>query len=159
MKEYQNNENTWKDQARDWIAEDTEIALFRGQEYAAYIINALMGGEMFKFNGNVPNTNLITNLPQGACVEVPVLVDKTGFQGIHVGALPPQCAALTHLNSSIEEMAITASQTGDPTMLYHAIALDPLTSAVLSLAEIKTMVNEMFAQNEAYLPQFKKFKV
>jgi alpha-galactosidase len=44
-------------------------------------------------------------------------------------------------------------------MVYHSIALDPLTSAVLSLAEIKTMVNEMFAQNEAYLPQFKKFKV
>ena len=29
---------------------------------------------MVKFNGNVPNTNLVANLPQGACVEVPVLV-------------------------------------------------------------------------------------
>jgi alpha-galactosidase len=38
-----------------------------------------MGGEMYKFNGNVPNTSLVTNLPQGACVEVPVLVDMAGF--------------------------------------------------------------------------------
>ena len=107
----------------------------------------------------MPNTQLITNLPQGACVEVPVLVDKAGFQPIHVGALPPQCALLTKLTSGIEEMAITASLTGDPTMVYHAICHDPLTAAVLSLAEIKAMVNEMFAQNEAYLPQFKRFQV
>ena len=31
-------------------------------------------------------------------------------------------------------------------MVYHAIAYDPLTAAVLSLAEIKQMVNEMLAQ-------------
>src|SRR5512139_1046599 len=155
LKEYQNNEATWKDQARDWFAAETPIVLDRGHEYAAYIINALVGGEMYQFNGNVPNTNLVTNLPQGACVEVPVLVDKAGFHPIHVGALPPQCAILTNLNSSIEELAITASLTGDPTMVYHAIAHDPLTAAVLSLAEIKQLVNELFKQNEAYLPQFK----
>jgi alpha-galactosidase len=159
LKEYQNNETTWRDQARDWFAAETPIVLDRGHEYAAYIINALRGGEMFKFNGNVSNTDLVTNLPQGACVEVPVLVDKAGFHPIHVGALPPTCVMLTNLNSSIEEMAITASLIGDPTMVYHAIAHDPLTAAVLSLAEIKQMVNEMFEKNQAYLPQFKRFEV
>ena len=73
--------------------------------------------------------------------------------------MPPQCAMLTNLNSSLEELAISASLTGDPTMVYHAIAHDPLTAAVLSLAEIKQMVNEMFKQNEAYLPQFKRVEV
>jgi alpha-galactosidase len=159
LKEYQHNEATWKDQAREWFAADTPITLDRGHEYAAYIINALMGGEMFKFNGNVPNTNLVTNLPQGACVEVPVVVDKAGFHAIHIGALPPECALLTQLNSGIEEMAITAALTGDPTLVYRAIAHDPLTAAVLSLAEIKSMVNEMFKQHQPYLPQFKHFAV
>ncbi len=159
LKEYQQSEATWKDQARDWFAAETPINLERGHEYAAYIINALQGGEMYKFNGNVPNTDLITNLPSGACVEVPVLVDKAGFHPIHVGALPPQCAMLTNLNSNIEELAITAALSGDPAMVYHAIAHDPLTAAVLSLAEIKQMVNEMFAQNQAHLPQFQQFKV
>ena len=159
LKEYQNNEATWKDQAREWFAAETPILLDRGHEYAAYIINALAGGEMYKFNGNVPNTGIVTNLPQGACVEVPVLVDKDGFHPIYVGALPPECALLTQLSSGIEEMAITATLTGDPTMIYHAICHDPLTAAVLSLAEIRTMVNEMFAQNKDYLPQFKHFKI
>jgi len=159
LKEYQEREISWKDEVKEWFAADTPIMLDRGHEYAAYIINALMGGEMYKFNGNVPNTNIITNLPQGACVEVPVLVDKDGFHPIHVGALPPECAILTNVSSQIEEMAITATLTGDPTMIYRAICHDPLTAAVLSLAEIKTMVNEMFAQNKDYLPQFKHFKI
>jgi len=51
----------------------------------------------------------ITNLPQGACVEVPVYVDTAGFHPLHVGALPPECALLTQLSSGIEEMAITAA--------------------------------------------------
>ncbi|MHB8089377.1 MAG: alpha-galactosidase [Anaerolineaceae bacterium] len=159
LKEYQNNEATWKDHAKEWFASDTPIILDRGHEYAAYIINAFKGGELFKFNGNVPNTNLVTNLPQNACVEVPVLVDSDGLHPIHVGALPAECALLTQLSSGIEEMAITGSLTGDPVMIYRAICHDPLTAAVLSLQEIKTMVNEMFEQNKAYLPQFKNFKV
>ena len=160
LKEYQQTEATWKDGVRVELAKEvTRGDLERGLEYAAYIINALKGGEPFKFNGNVPNTDIITNLPQGACVEVPVYVDKAGFHALHVGALPPECALLTQLSSGIEEMAITAALTGDPAMVYRAICHDPLTAAVLSLAEIRSMVNDMFAQNQAYLPQFKVHKV
>ncbi|HTX89662.1 MAG TPA: alpha-galactosidase [Anaerolineales bacterium] len=160
LKEYQKTEATWKDGVRVELAKEvTRGDLARGLEYAAYIINALKGGEPFKFNGNVPNTGLVTNLPQGACVEVPTYVDKAGFHPLYVGALPPECALLTGLSSGIEEMAITAALTGDPTMIYRAICHDPLTAAVLSLAEIREMVNEMFAQNAAYLPQFKVHKV
>jgi len=114
---------------------------------------------MFKFNGNVPNTSLITNLPEGACVEVPVLVDRAGFHPMHVGALPPECALLTSLSSGIEELAIQGALTGDPVAIYRAIAHDPLTSAVLSLAEIRQMTNELFAQHKDYLPMFKVHKV
>jgi alpha-galactosidase len=159
LKEYQQNEITWKEEAKQWFAAQFPISLSRGEEYAAHIINALKGGEMYKFNGNVANTSLITNLPQGACVEVPVLVDKAGFHPIHVGALPPQCAILTQVNSNIEELAVEGGLTGDPTLIFYAIAHDPLTAAVLSLTEIKAMVNEMFAQNKPHLPQFKQIKM
>ena len=107
----------------------------------------------------MPNTGLVANLPQGACVEVPVLVDKAGFHPIHVGELPAECALLTGLSSGIEELAIQAALTGDPTAVYRAIAHDPLTAAVLSLAEIRQMTNELFAQHRDYLPQFKIHKV
>jgi alpha-galactosidase len=160
LKEYQRREHVWKDEVKAWLdkpltAEDLE----RGQEYAAYIINALQGGDPFKFNGNVPNTGLVTNLPQGACVEVPVWVDRSGFQPLYVGALPPEVAIMTNLSSSIEELAIQASITGDPELVYKAIMHDPLTAAVLSLREIREMTNELFAVHKDYLPQFKHHRV
>ncbi|MEJ5225023.1 MAG: alpha-galactosidase [Anaerolineales bacterium] len=160
LKEYQHNEATWKDQVKQRLAEPlTAEDLERGHEYAAYIINALKGGEPFKFNGNVQNTGLVTNLPQNACVEVPVLVDRAGIHPMYVGALPPECALLTSLSSGIEELAIQGSLTGDPVAIYRAIAHDPLTAAVLSLAEIREMTNELFAVHKDYLPQFKHHKV
>jgi alpha-galactosidase len=159
IKHYEAREDNWRDDAKRWFASDTPISLERGHEYAAYIINALKGGEPFEFNGNVRNTGLVTNLPQDACVEVPVWASKKGLSPVHVGALPPQCALLTNLSASVEEMAVEAALTGDPRLVFQAIAHDPLTAAVLSLAEIEQMVNEMLEQNRAYLPQFRHFTV
>ncbi len=155
LKEYQHTEATWKEEVKERLAKTiTSSDLQRGEEYAAYIINALLGGEMYKFNGNVPNTGLIDNLPRGTCVEVPVVVNKAGFHPIHVGNLPPQCAIITQVNANIENLAVEGGLVGDPVKIFHAIANDPLTAAVCSLVEIKIMVNEMFAQNRKYLPQF-----
>ena len=156
------NVNRYEEMGRTWREEftkDNAVKLERGEEYAAYIINALLGGEPFEFNGNVPNTGLVTNLPAGACVEVPVFASRKGLSPVFVGALPPQCALLTGLNAGIEEMAVEAALTGNPRLVFQAIAHDPLTAAVLSLAEIKEMVNAIFCQNRDYLSTFKHFEV
>ena len=159
LKEYQNAENTWRDEAKKWFAKETPINLDRGLEYAAYIINAWLGGEIFGFNGNVANTGLITNLPENACVEVPVYVDNSGLHPVHIGELPPQLVPLNFTNVMVEEMTVEAALSGNPRLVYHACLNDPLTAAVLSLAEIKLMVNQMLKQNSDYLPQFRHYEV
>ncbi len=159
LKEYKRSAKTWKKEIRQWFEEGAPFPLERGQEYASYIINAYLGGEPFEFNGNVPNTGLITNLPDAACVEVPVLANRRGFNSIHVGALPPQCAALNQVSVAVEEMAVEAALSGDPRLVFQAICYDPLTAAVLSLAEIKKMVAEMLRKNKEQLPQFKHFDI
>ncbi|MBN1642374.1 MAG: alpha-galactosidase [Anaerolineae bacterium] len=158
LREYRRREDTWKGEIEKWLSAETPISLERGHEYAASIINAWMGGEIFSFNGNVANAQLITNLPEGACVEVPVFVDRGGLHPVHVGALPPQCVALNHVSVMVEEMAVEAALTGDPRLVFQAIAYDPLSAAVLSLAEIKAMVNEMLDRNRDHLPQFTHFE-
>jgi alpha-galactosidase len=150
-------EASWRSEAQQ-PSQDL-LSLERGEEYAANIINALCGGEPFGFNGNVRNTALITNLPQDACVEVPVYADRSGFRPVHVGALPPQLVALNHVSVMVEEMAVEAALTGDSRLVFQAIAYDPLTAAVLSLAEIRRMVNEMLSQDRDHLPQFKHWAV
>ncbi len=159
LKEYGRRDKTWKKDVRKWFKKGAPMSLERGHEYAASIINARMGGEPFEFNGNVPNTGIISNLPEGACVEVPVVANRRGFNAIHVGALPPQCAALNNISIASEEMAVEAALTGDPTLVYHAVCYDPLTAAVLSLAEIKQMTQEMLKRYRRHLPQFKSVKV
>ena len=155
LNEYRSRETTWKADMDKWFTEP--IDLTRGFEYAAYIFNAIFGdGEMFKFNGNVRNFGLIDNLPQGCCVEVPVLASRRGLEPIHVGKMPAQCALLSGTSAQIEEMVVEGSFAGDREMIYQAVCYDPLTSAVLSLREIRDMVDEMFKQNEDWLPQFKK---
>jgi len=155
LNEYIDIEKTWRDDFKKWLEEE-EVSLDRGEEYASNIINAYLGGELYEFNGNVPNTNLITNLPENACVEVPVLASPKGFAPIHVGDIPPQCAVLTGLSAQTEKMAVDAWLSGDAKLVYQAIAYDPLTAAMLSLSEIKSMVKEMLKRNLKYLPQFKK---
>jgi len=156
LDEYLKREDTWKEDVKKWLKEP--VNLKRGHEYAASIINAYTGGEPFVFNGNVPNTGIIPNLPQNACVEVPVLANKRGFNTIYVGPLPPQCAALNNINIAVEEMAVEGALTGNAEMVYHAICYDPLTASMLSLAEIRKMVKEMFEKNREYLPQFKSIR-
>lgn len=152
-------QQTWREDTRRWLESDEPISLERGHEFAAYIINALLGDEPFEFNGNVPNTHLITNLPANACVEVPIWASRKGLSPVHVGALPASCAVLASLTAQVEEMAVEAALTGNARLVFQAIAYDPLTAAVLSLAEIRQMVNQMFEQNRAYLPQFRDVRV
>jgi alpha-galactosidase len=155
---YLQQEKTWRSDVEDWLKKG-KVELKRGHEYAAYILNAWMGGETFEFNGNVANTDLISNVPAGACVEVPVLAKRQTIAPIQVGPLPPQCATLVSLSVSVEMMAVEAALTGDPTLVFRAVAFDPLTAAVLSLAEIKTMVAEMLQKNQPHLPQFKNISI
>ncbi|MGN1095302.1 MAG: alpha-glucosidase/alpha-galactosidase [Eubacteriales bacterium] len=144
-----------RDAALAEIFEKEDIDLRRGNEYAASILNALLGdGEMFEFNGNVVNTGLITNLPQGVIVEVPVIASKKGIRPIYVGDLPRHIAALNTVNAECEELAVEGCIAGDKEMIYHAIINDPLTAAVCSLDEIRKMTEEMFAANKDSLPQF-----
>lgn len=159
LKHYLRTAKTWKSEIKKWFDEGAPLSLERGHEYAAHIANAYLGGEPYTFNGNVPNTGLITNLPPDVCVEVPVLANKRGINPIHVGALPPQCAALNNLSVAVEEMAVEAALTGDPRLVYQSICYDPLTAAVLSLAEIRKMVAEMLQKNKNYLPQFKSLSI
>jgi len=137
-----------------WI--EGPIDLKRGNEYAAYIFNAIFGDNtMFEFNGNVRNFGLIDNLPVGSCVEVPVLASKKGLSPIHVGPLPAQLAILNNINAACEELAVEGALEGDPEKIYHACLYDPLTSAVCSMHEVKEMVEKMFAAQADWLPQFK----
>lgn len=125
-------------------------------EYAADIFNARLGdGKPFVFNGNVLNCGSIPNLPYDACIEVPVVADFMGFKTTMAGPLPDHLAILVNTTARIENLVVEAAMKKSKEEVYRAVYMDPLTSAVLSLEEIRNMCDEIFEKNKDYLGDYK----
>ena len=135
------------------LAAGEPFEIERSGEYAALIIHSMVTGVPRTVYGNVRNTGLITNLPQDACVEVPCLVDRAGLQPTHVGALPAQCAALDRTFLNVVELTVCAALEGDRDRVLQAVTLDPNAAAVLSLAQMETLVDEMLAAERDMMPE------
>jgi alpha-galactosidase len=123
-------------------------------EYAARIMNAMVTGDPYVFNGNVHNRGgaLISNLPGDACVEVPCVVDRQGIRPLAVGALPPQCAALIGPNISVQDLAVRGILEGSPERIRQAIMMDPNTASQMPLGRMDQLVDAMFKAHAKYLP-------
>ena len=148
------NRNRSASDRNEQLLADLKAELKPSIEYGAVIIHAMETGTPAVIYGNVPNDGLISNLPDGCCVEVACLVDRNGLQPVAYGALPPQLAAVNRTNVNVQELAVLAAQTADREHVYHAVMLDPLTGALLTLEQIRAMVDELFVAEATWLPQF-----
>ena len=126
----------------------------QSHEYGSYIIHSLETGTPRVVYGNVANTGLIDNLPQGCTVEVPCLVDKNGIQPTRIGSLPPQLAALNQTNINVQALTVEAALTHKRVHIYHAAMLDPHTAAELDLDQIWHMVDDLIEAHGDWLPKF-----
>ena len=159
LKEYTDREDTWEKEYTDWL-DQKDIDLERGKEYASYIFNAIYGDHTpFEFNANLRNDNYITNIDDGACVEVPVTVDEKGIHTTDPITLPQHLSAFVGHSAKVEELAVRAAIEGDPVKVFEACLLDPLTASVCSMEEIHNMVQEMLDKNAPYLTYFKSLKI
>lgn len=134
---------------------EKEFTTEKSDEYAANIFNARIGdGLPFVFNGNVLNHGSIPNLPYDACVEVPVVADRFGFKTTIAGPLPDHIAILVNTTARIESLVVEAAMKKSRELVYQAVYMDPLCSAVCSLEEIKNMCDEIFEKNVDYLGDY-----
>jgi alpha-galactosidase len=138
---------------REW-AEEREQPNRHSGEYGSLIIHSIETGQPRVIYGNVGNQGLIDNLPQGCCVEVPVLVDKSGLQPTRIGALPPQLAAMMQTNINVQSLTVEAALTRKREHIYHAAMLDPHTAAELSLDQIWSLVDDLIEAHGDWLPAY-----
>jgi len=157
---YANNWPAWRQGGDDSIREALDgrapLHLKRSGEYASAIIEAIEMGTTCVIHGNVLNRGLIDNLSAEGCVEVPVLVDATGLHPVKFGPLPPQMAALDRAHAAPHELMVAAVLQRDRNAARHALLLDPLTSAVCSLAEIDALFNEMWEAEQGDLTFYER---
>ena len=138
----------------DFISSESVALEPRSAEYCSYIIEALVADKVFRLNGNIRNNGLIEDFPDNCCAEVPIYVDRSGLHPTYIGHLPPQCAAANLSNITVQGLAVRAAMEGDPELAFAAVAMDPLTSAVCTLAEAREMTAEMLEAEKQWLPQF-----
>jgi alpha-galactosidase len=72
------------------------------------------------------------------------MVDRGGVHPTYVGNLPEQCAALNRLNVNVQELAVRGIVEKSKQKVLQSLLLDPLTFSMLSIDEIKEMVDELF---------------
>ena len=139
-------------QMKEEFEGDKPLTVERSHEYGSLIIHSLETGQPRVIYGNVENRGLIDNLPQGCCVEVPLLADKNGLQPTKIGAIPPQLAAMMQTNINVQSLTVEAALTGRKEHVYHAAMFDPHTSAELTLDEIYSLVDELILAHGDYIP-------
>jgi alpha-galactosidase len=154
---YANNWPIWREQndaaIREMLSGERDIPFNRSQEYGSQIIEAMLLRRPTVIYGNVRNSGLIENLPDG-CVEVACLVDHNGIQPCHFGVLPEQLAALNRAHMSVHTLMCEALLKRDKEAARYALMLDPLTAAVCSPAEISALFDEMWQAQLPYLQYF-----
>ena len=146
-------EQVWVD-VRKQIAGELPIDMKRSREYCSFIMRAVEANEPFRFNGNVPNTGLITNLPPGCNVEVPIYADGAGLHPTYVGDLPSPLAAINRTNVNVQELAVRGFIDGDRAAIHQACLMDPLASSSVPMDDITRMVDELFDANARWLDRF-----
>mgnify|MGYP005853899221 CR=1 FL=1 len=149
---YENGLNEQRRATEAQLASCQPLPMRRSREYAAYIIDSLAANVPRRFNLNLRNEGLITNLPEGCCVEVPCLVDGAGVHPCRVGDLPPQCAALDRWSINVQALTVEAAFSYSRKAVRQAVAADPLTAAVLSLDQACHLTDEMLEAEEEWLP-------
>ena len=66
--------------------------------------------------------------------------------------LPLQLAALNRTNIGVQTLAVQAALTGDRDNVHHAVAVDPLTAAICTLDQARSMTEELFEAHRDLLP-------
>ena len=147
------------------VAGEKPVGWNRSYEYAAWIVEAIEKDAPYRIHGNVMNRDtdpdgggggqLITNLPADGCVEVACLVDRNGVHPTRYGALPPQMAAVCASNMAFVDLAARACVGRDKEAAAHALMLDPLTAAVCTPAQARSMAAELFEAEADFLPGYR----
>ena len=133
-----------QEKLRNLLSGKEKIETVPSMEYGVRIIAAIEKNQPFTANLNVMNRALIPALPPGACVEVPCLVNGGGIFPARIDDYPEQLAALNRGMVNVQLLGAQGALNHSRRDIFHAIAADPLTAALLGLDEIQCMTDELF---------------
>jgi alpha-galactosidase len=117
------------------------------------IENVAGAGTHYHLAANLPNLGQIDNLPIGATVETPVVVDGAGIHPVHVGGFPGPVAELLRRETIVAQLCVDAAVEGDRRKALQCLLLDPV---ITDIETAKQVLDAFLTEYKQYLPQFWK---
>ena len=126
----------------------------RHSEGALEVIeNIQMNSDLVWEAVNVPNQGQITNLPLGAIIELPGVLNADGVTGVHIGAMPEGIAELLRREITISHLTADSVVSGDRQLALQALLLDPV---IRDMDVAKQILDEYLLAYQEHLPTFWK---
>lgn len=117
------------------------------------IENQVAATTHYHLAANLPNVGQIANLPLGATVETPVIVDGAGIHPVYVGALPEPIAELLRRETVVAQLCVDAAVEGSREKALQCLLLDPV---ITDIEAARKILDDYLRSYKEYLPQFWK---
>jgi alpha-galactosidase len=122
-------------------------------ERAIPIIEAIIqDSKSYEIAINIPNDEIIENLPQDLVIECSGIVSKDGIHGVKLGKIPKGIAAILRIEASIQDLCVEAILKESKELALVSLATD-VNCGSFEMAE--AIFNEMMEVQKEYLPHFK----
>ena len=129
-----------------------EALLDTDSEGALEIIENVAGATtQYHLAANLPNVGQISNLPIGATVETPVMVNGAGIQPVQMGAMPGPIAELLRRETTVAQLCVDAAVEGSREKALQCLLLDPVIADIETAGKI---LDDYLTSYKEYLPQF-----
>jgi alpha-galactosidase len=115
------------------------------------IENIAGAGTHYHLAANLPNFGQIENLPVGATVETPVVVDGEGIHPVHAGMMPEGIAEILRRETTVAQFSVDAAIEGDRQKALQCLLLDPV---ITDFETASLVLNDYLITYKEYLPQF-----
>ena len=93
------------------------------------------------------------NLPLGATVETPVIVNGAGIQPVHMGVLPEPIVELLRREITAGQLCVDAAVEGNREKALQCLLLDPV---ITDIDTARKILDDYLTSYKEYLPQFWK---
>ena len=117
------------------------------------IENVAAAGTHYHLAANLPNVGQIANLPYGAAVETPVVVNGAGIHPVHVGAFPDPVAELLRRETTVAQLCVDSAVEGNRQKALQCLLLDPVIN---DFEQANQVLDDYLSSYKEYLPQFWK---
>jgi alpha-galactosidase len=119
------------------------------EEKAIPIIEGILSDSNYEeASVNLPNNDVIPNLPRDLVVECPAIVNKDGLHAVQLGEFPRGTAGLLRNQATVQDLVVEAILTKSKDIALQALLADPVVD---SYTQAEQMLDEMLRVQSEYI--------